>query len=163
MFEKLVKYSIHHKLVVGIVLALALAGGIVGFQKLPIDAVPDITNNQVVVITQTPTLAAQEVEQFITAPLEQYFLNIQNVEDIRSTSRQGLSVITLIFSDDVSILLARQLTSEQLKMAEEAIPGNFGTPQLAPITTGLGEIYQYTLKTDEAAKNKQDLTDLQKM
>ena len=163
MFEKLVKYSIHHKLVVGIVLALALAGGIVGFQKLPIDAVPDITNNQVVVITQTPTLAAQEVEQFITAPLEQYFLNIQNVEDIRSTSRQGLSVITLIFSDDVSILLARQLTSEQLKMAEEAIPGNFGTPQLAPITTGLGEIYQYTLETDGAAKDKYDLTDLRTM
>ncbi|MFN8429185.1 MAG: CusA/CzcA family heavy metal efflux RND transporter [Spirosomataceae bacterium] len=163
MFEKLVKYSIHHKLVVGIVLALALAGGIVGFQKLPIDAVPDITNNQVVVITQTPTLAAQEVEQFITAPLEQYFLNIQNVEDIRSTSRQGLSVITLIFSDDISILLARQLTSEQLKMAEDAIPGNFGTPQLAPITTGLGEIYQYTLETEGAAKEKYDLTELRTM
>lgn len=163
MFENLVKYSIHHKLVVGIVLALALAGGIVGFQKLPIDAVPDITNNQVVVITQTPTLAAQEVEQFITAPLEQSFLNIQDVEDIRSTSRQGLSVITLIFSDDVSIHLARQLTSEQLKMAEETIPTNFGTPQLAPITTGLGEIYQYTLETNGAAKTKYDLTDLRTM
>lgn len=145
MFDKLVKYSIHHKLVVGIVVFLSMVAGFISLKNLPIDAVPDITNNQVVVLTLAPTLATQEVEQYITAPLEMQFINIQNLTDIRSVSRQGLSVITLVFTDEVNIHLARQLTSDQIKMASEVIPKEFGTPELAPITTGLGEIYQYTL------------------
>jgi heavy metal efflux system protein len=114
MFDKLVKYSIHNKLVVGIAVSLSMLAGLFSLKSLPIDAVPDITNNQVVVLTLAPTLAAQEVEQYITAPLEMQFVNIQNLEDIRSVSRQGLSVITLVFSDEVNIHLARQLTSDQI-------------------------------------------------
>ncbi len=158
MFDKLVRYSIHHKLVVGIVVFLSMTAGLISLKNLPIDAVPDITNNQVVVLTLAPTLAAQEVEQYITAPLEMQFVNIQNLADIRSVSRQGLSVITLVFTDDVNIHLARQLTSDQIKMASEAIPKEFGTPELAPITTGLGEIYQYTLEIKPGFENEFDLT-----
>lgn len=158
MFDKLVKYSIHHKLVVGIVVFLSMVAGFISLKNLPIDAVPDITNNQVVVLTLAPTLATQEVEQYITAPLEMQFINIQNLIDIRSVSRQGLSVITLVFTDDVNIHLARQLTSDQIKMASEAIPKEFGTPELAPITTGLGEIYQYTLEVKPGFEKKFDLT-----
>ena len=158
MFDKLVRYSIHHKLVVGIVVFLSMAAGLISLKNLPIDAVPDITNNQVVVLTLAPTLATQEVEQYITAPLEMQFVNIQNLADIRSVSRQGLSVITLVFSDDVNIHLARQLTSDQIKKASEDIPKEFGTPELAPITTGLGEIYQYTLEVKPGFEQKFDLT-----
>ena len=158
MFDKLVRYSIHHKLVVGIVVSLSMIAGLISLKNLPIDAVPDITNNQVVVLTLAPTLAAQEVEQYITAPLEMQFVNIQNLDDIRSVSRQGLSVITLVFSDEVNIHLARQLTSDQIKMASESIPKQFGTPELAPITTGLGEIYQYTLEVEPGFEKKYDLT-----
>ncbi len=158
MFDKLVKYSIHHKLVVGIVVFLSMVAGFISLKNLPIDAVPDITNNQVVVLTLAPTLATQEVEQYITAPLEMQFINIQNLTDIRSVSRQGLSVITLVFTDEVNIHLARQLTSDQIKMASEVIPKEFGTPELAPITTGLGEIYQYTLDVKPGFEKKFDLT-----
>jgi cobalt-zinc-cadmium resistance protein CzcA len=158
MFDKLVKYSINNKLVVGIAVSLSMVAGLFSLKSLPIDAVPDITNNQVVVLTLAPTLAAQEVEQYITAPLEMQFVNIQNLEDIRSVSRQGLSVITLVFADDVSIHLARQLASDQIKMASETIPKQFGTPELAPITTGLGEIYQYTLEVSPGFEKKYDLT-----
>lgn len=158
MFDKLVKYSIHHKLVVGIVVFLSMVAGFISLKNLPIDAVPDITNNQVVVLTLAPTLATQEVEQYITAPLEMQFVNIQNLTDIRSVSRQGLSVITLVFTDEVNIHLARQLTSDQIKMASEVIPKEFGTPELAPITTGLGEIYQYTLDVKPGFEKKFDLT-----
>lgn len=158
MFDKLVKYSIHHKLVVGMAVILSMAAGLVSLKNLPIDAVPDITNNQVVILTLAPTLATQEVEQYITAPLELQFVNIQDLEDIRSISRQGLSVITLVFSDHVNIHLARQLASEQIKLASESIPKQFGTPELAPITTGLGEIYQYTLEVDAGFEKKFDLT-----
>ena len=158
MFDKLVKYSIHNKLVVGIAVSLSMLAGLFSLKSLPIDAVPDITNNQVVVLTLAPTLAAQEVEQYITAPLEMQFVNIQNLDDIRSVSRQGLSVITLVFSDEVNIHLARQLTSDQIKMAADKIPKQFGTPELAPITTGLGEIYQYTLEVSPGYEKKFDLT-----
>ena len=110
--------------------------------QIPIDAVPDVTNNQVVILTQTPTLAAQEVEQYITAPLEQQIANVQGVEEIRSISRLGISVISIVFDEAIPMLQARQLVAEQIKTAEENIPTQFGKPELAPITTGLGEIYQ---------------------
>ncbi len=123
-----------------------VAWGVWSLMRLPLDAVPDITNNQVQVITQAPSLAAQEVEQFITFPLENALRNMPGVEEIRSISRFGLSVITVVFTDDVDTYRARQLTSEQLKIAEADMLQGVGTPAMAPITTGLGEIYQYILK-----------------
>ena len=128
--------------------------------QIPIDAVPDVTNNQVVILTQTPTLAAQEVEQYITAPLEQQIANVQGVEEIRSISRLGISVISIVFDEAIPMLQARQLVAEQIKTAEENIPTQFGKPELAPITTGLGEIYQYTIVPQKGYENRYSLTDL---
>ena len=160
MFDVIIRFSIRNKLVIGaFVLALIGWGGYSAYH-LPVDAVPDITNNQVVVITQTPALAAQEAERFITTPLELAMANLQDVEEIRSVSKLGLSVLTVVFSEDTEMLRARQLVSEQLQTAVQNIPADYGRPFLAPITTGLGEIYQYTLVPQPGYENKYSLTDL---
>lgn len=160
MIEKVIHYSIHNKLVT-VVFVLCLIGfGTYSISHLPLDAVPDITTNQVQVITQSPTLATQEVEQYITAPVELALANLPDIVELRSTSRFGLSVVTVVFKDDMDIYLARQLISEQLKGAEKEIPEAFGSPELGPITTGLGEIYQYILHVAEGYENKYTDTDL---
>ncbi len=147
MIDKLISFSIQQKLLIGL-FVIGLAGwGIYSFYQIPIDAVPDITTNQVQVITQSPTLAAQEVEQFVTFPVEIAMSNLPDVEEIRSISRFGISVVTVVFEEHVDIYLARQLISEQLKIAEDEIPRGFGIPELGPITSGLGEVYQYVLHT----------------
>lgn len=160
MFQKLIHFSIHNKLIISILLLGAAIWGGVSLTQLPIDAIPDVTNNQVVILTQSPTLATQEVEQYITSPIEIQVANLQGVTEIRSTSRQGLSVITLVFEEGTPIYLARQMVAEQLKIAEINIPTTFGKPELAPITTGLGEIYQYTLVPKKGFENRYSLTDL---
>jgi cobalt-zinc-cadmium resistance protein CzcA len=147
MIERLIEFSIKNKLIIGVLIFTLTGWGVYSLNQIPIDAVPDITNNQVQVITKAPTLAAQEVEQFITFPIEISMRNLPDVVEIRSISRFGLSVVTVVFKEDMDIYLARQLISEQLKTAEEDIPQGFGSPELAPITTGLGEVYQYVLRT----------------
>ena len=127
---------------------------------LPIDAVPDITNNQVQIVTVSPTLAPQEVEQLITMPVEISMSNIMNVEEIRSVSRFGLSLVTVVFKESVPTLQARQLVNEQIQAEAGEIPSELGRPELMPITTGLGEIYQYVLKVDEKYKDKYDAMEL---
>jgi len=107
--------------------------GLFSLRQLPVDAVPDITNNQVQVITTSPTLATQEVEQFITTPIELALQNIQQLVEIRSTSRFGLSVVTVVFEEDMDLYLARQLVSEYLNEAESNIPTGLGTPEMAPV------------------------------
>jgi len=160
MFDTIIRFSIRNKLVVGaFVLALIGWGGYSAY-NLPVDAVPDITNNQVVIITQTPALAAQEAERFITTPLELAMANLQDVEEIRSVSKLGLSVITVVFNEDTEMLKARQLVSEQMLNAVKDIPADYGQPFLAPITTGLGEIYQYTLVPQPGYEGKYSLTEL---
>lgn len=160
MFERIIHFSIKNKLIIGLfVLGGAIWGGI-SLGSLPIDAIPDVTNNQVVILTQSPTLATQEVEQYITAPIELQVANIQGLKEVRSTSRQGLSVVTLVFEEEIEMYLARQMVAEQLKIAEANIPASFGKPELAPITTGLGEIYQYTLIPKKGFENTYSLTDL---
>ncbi|HMQ48551.1 MAG TPA: CusA/CzcA family heavy metal efflux RND transporter [Saprospiraceae bacterium] len=146
MIQSIIQFSVHNKLLVGILIAIWLVTGLIALQQLPLDAVPDITNNQVQVVTVSPSLAAQEVEQFITYPVEVAMANIPNLEEIRSISRFGLSVVTIVFKDHVPILEARQLVKEQVGLAEAEIPAGMGQPELMPITTGLGEIYQYVLK-----------------
>jgi cobalt-zinc-cadmium resistance protein CzcA len=150
MIDRLIKFSIHNKLIIGLFVLALIGWGAYSFKQIPIDAVPDITTNQVQVITQSPTLAAQEVEQFVTFPLEVSMANLPDVVEIRSISRFGISVITVVFEDDVDIYRARQLISEQLKIAESEIPEGFGSPELGPITSGLGEVYQYVLYTEPA-------------
>jgi cobalt-zinc-cadmium resistance protein CzcA len=148
MINKIIDFSLRNKLIIGILTLALVAWGVYNFTILPIDAVPDITNNQVQVITVTPALAPQEVEQFITYPVETSMANIQDVIEIRSISRFGLSVVTIVFKDNVNPYLARQLVSEQIKIAEASIPEGYGTPEMMPITTGLGEIYQYVLEPE---------------
>ncbi|UII29635.1 CusA/CzcA family heavy metal efflux RND transporter [Fulvivirga ulvae] len=151
MFDKIISFSIKNKLIIGLFVIGLISWGLYSLTKIPLDAVPDITNNQVQVITQAPDLATQEVEQFITYPLEVSMSFIPDVEEIRSISRFGLSVITIVFEKKIDPYLARQLVSEQIRVAEESIPENFGSPKLAPMVTGLSEIYQYTLVQDEGA------------
>ena len=145
-------------------MTLALIGwGIWSASKLPIDAVPDITNNQVQIITVCPTLAGQEVEQLVTFPIEQSIANIPELEQTRSISRFGLSVITVVFKENVDIYFARQLINEKLKEATENIPSTIGTPELAPVSTGLGEVYQYILHPQKGSENKYDAKALRTM
>ena len=131
--------------------------------KLPIDALPDITDNQVQIITQSPTLAAQEVEQFVTSPIEKTMANLPDIIEMRSFSRFGLSVITIVFKEDVNIYFARQLINEKLKQAETEIPDGMGKPELAPVTTGLGEIYQYVIHPKKGNEEKYSAMDLRTM
>lgn len=128
--------------------------------KLPIDALPDITNNQVQIITRTPTLAAQEVEQFVTYPIEKAMANIPDIIEMRSFSRFGLSVITIVFKEKADIYFSRQLISEKLKQAEKDIPASMGKPELAPVTTGLGEIYQYVIHPKNGSEDNYSPMDL---
>ncbi|MFA4870601.1 MAG: CusA/CzcA family heavy metal efflux RND transporter [Pedobacter sp.] len=160
MFNKIILFSIKNKLAIGIMTLALMVWGIYSLTRLPIDAVPDITNNQVQIISQAPSLGAQEVEQFITAPIELSMANIANVVEKRSISRAGISVITIVFEDDTDIYWARQQVALQLKEAESIIPAGMAEPTLAPITTGLGEIYQYVLHTKEGYENKYSAVDL---
>jgi cobalt-zinc-cadmium resistance protein CzcA len=154
MFDKIIAYSIQNKFVIGFLVLALIVWGFFSLRQLPIDAVPDITNNQVQIITITPTLATQEVEQFITNPVELALQNVQNLEEIRSISRFGLSVVTVVFEEKMDIYLARQLVAQHLKEAEEVIPPGWGTPEMAPISTGLGEIYQYVLRPEEGYEDQ---------
>ena len=160
MFKAIVRFSIRKKLFVGLTTLFLFIGGIYAMLTLPIDAVPDITNNQVQIVTVSPTLAPQEVEQLITMPIEIAMSNIMNVEDIRSVSRFGLSVVTVVFKEDVPTLDARQLINEQIQTVSGEISPELGTPEMMPITTGLGEIYQYILKVAPGYEEKYDAMEL---
>ena len=160
MFEKIIIFSVHNKFIVALFVLAIIGGGFYAFNNVPVDAVPDITNNQVQVITTSPTLSAEEVERFITYPVEVSMANLPRVIELRSISRYGLSVVTIVFEDDVSITDARQFVSEQIAVAAENIPAGLGKPELMPITTGLGEIYQYTLEVDEPYRQEYDVMEL---
>lgn len=160
MFRNIVRFSIRKKLFVVITTIFLLAGGIYSMLTLPIDAVPDITNNQVQIVTVSPTLAPQEVEQLITFPIETAMSNIMNVKEIRSVSRFGLSLVTVVFDDKVPTLNARQLINEQIQSVAGEIPPELGTPEMMPVTTGLGEIYQYVLKVEPGYEDKYDAMSL---
>ncbi|MBK9729054.1 MAG: CusA/CzcA family heavy metal efflux RND transporter [Saprospiraceae bacterium] len=163
MLDKIIAFSIHNKFIVGLLTLALVIWGVWSASKLPIDALPDITNNQVQIITLCPTLAGQEVEQLVTYPIEQSIANLPDLEELRSISRFGLSVITAVFDDKVDIYFARQLINEKLKEAEEKIPQGIGTPELAPVSTGLGEIYQYIIHPKQGSEDKYTAMDLRTM
>jgi cobalt-zinc-cadmium resistance protein CzcA len=160
MLNKIIAFSIKNKLIIGLFILALIGYGSYQFTKLPIDAVPDITDNQVQVITTAPSLGAPDIERLITFPIEQASSNIPGLHKIRSFSRFGLSLITIVFDDDVDIYWARQQVTERLKIAEQQIPKGVGSPELAPVTTGLGEIYQYVLKPKQGYETKYDATEL---
>ncbi len=163
MLDKIIKFSIDNKLVIGILTFILCIWGVWSATKLPIDAVPDITNNQVQIITNAPTLATQEVEQFVTYPIEQSLANVPDLIEVRSISRFGLSVITVVFDEKVDIYFARQLINERLREAEEQIPPGMGQPELAPVSTGLGEVYQYMIHPKKGSESKYTTMDLRTM
>lgn len=159
MFQKLITYSIRHKMVVGILTVALAVWGIWSLVHLPFDSTPDITNNQVQVITQAPSLGAQEVEQYITSPIEMALANIPRQEERRSISRSGLSVVTLVFDDGADIYWARSQISQVLEAVAKELPANADT-ELGPIATGLGEIFHYTVRPEKGYEDRYSLTQL---
>jgi len=163
MLDRIIRFSISNKLIVGVFILVLIAWGSYSITQLPIDAVPDITNNQVQLLTIAPSQAAQDIERLVTFPIEQGVSNIPGIQEIRSFSRFGLSVVTVVFKDDIDIYWARQQISERLNTIKDMIPAQIGTPVLAPVSTGLGEIYQYVLKPEAGYENTYSLTDLRTM
>lgn len=152
MIEKILRFSLKQKMLVLFGVILLIAGGIAAFNVLPIDAVPDVTNIQVQILTNSPTLAPLEIERYITYPIEVAMNGIPDVEEVRSVSKFGLSLVTVAFHDNIDIYFARQLVFERLQTAAEDIPPEFGKPQLGPTSTGLGEIYQYIIRPKDKSK-----------
>jgi heavy metal efflux system protein len=157
MLDKIIHYSIRNKLVVGLFTIALIIWGSYSLMNLPIDAVPDITNNQVQVITVAPSQSALDIERLVTFPVEQTMATIPGIEEMRSFSRFGLSVVTIVFQDKVDVYWARQQVNERLTLALEQIPGGIGSPELAPVTTGLGEIYQYIVRPEKGFEDKYDV------
>ncbi len=154
MLNKTISFSIRNKLIVGLLTLMLICYGIYESTRLPIDAVPDITNNQVQVITSAPSFGATDIERFITFPIEQANANIPGLVEIRSFSRFGLSLVTIVFDDKTDIYWARQQVSERLLLVQSQLPPGMGNPELGPVTTGLGEIYQYVLRPKKGFESK---------
>jgi len=160
MINRIIDFSVENRVAIGALTVLLIVAGVWSMNKVPIDAVPDITNNQVQIITQAPNLATVDIEQFVTYPIELEVSNLPGVNEIRSISRFGLSVVTVVFDDDMGTYLPRQLVQEKLDKVRTEIPEQFGSPDMGPISTGLGEIYQYSLEVDSSMRDKYSLTDL---
>nr|WP_321373533.1 CusA/CzcA family heavy metal efflux RND transporter [uncultured Bacteroides sp.] len=154
MIERIIQFSIKNKFIIGLFIVALIGWGTYSLTRLPIDAIPDITNNQVQIISIAPSLAVQEVESVITAPIEVAVANIPDIIELRSISRLGLSVVTVVFKDNVDVYWARQQLNERLKEAEEVIPSGLAKIELAPISTGLGEIFQYRLAVEKGYEHK---------
>lgn len=160
MLNKIIEFSIKNKLIVGLFTLVLLFYGIYQVTKLPIDAVPDITNNQVQVITIAPSFGATDIERLVTFPIEQANNNISGLKEIRSFSRFGLSLVTIVFDDETDIYWARQQVAERLQKVQTQIPQGIGSPELGPVSTGLGEIYQYVVRPKKGYEKKYNETEL---
>jgi cobalt-zinc-cadmium resistance protein CzcA len=160
MLNKIIEFSIRNKLIIGLFIIGLIGYGTYELTKLPIDAVPDITNNQVQVITVAPSFGATDIERLVTFPIEQANNNISGLTEIRSFSRFGLSLVTIVFDDETDIYWARQQVAERLQKIQSTIPQGIGTPELGPVSTGLGEIYQYVIRPKEGYEKKYNETDL---
>lgn len=160
MLNRIIFWSIHNKLIVAVLTLALIVWGLFSLSKLPIDAVPDITNNQVQVVTTAASSSALDIERFVTFPVEQTMATIPGIEEIRSFSRFGLSVVTIVFTEETDIYWARQQVQERLSEAKNNIPAGFGEPSMAPLSTGLGEIFQYTLRAKKGYAQQYSPADL---
>jgi cobalt-zinc-cadmium resistance protein CzcA len=158
MLDRIIHWSISHKFLIAIFITAWVGFGVYALVNLPIGAVPDVTNNQVQVITTSRNLATEDVEKFLTYPIELEMANLPGIKEIRSVSKFGLSVVTLVFEEDMGTYLPRQLIAERLKIAEEKIPTGFGKPFMGPISTGLGEIYQYIIDVKPGYEDRYSIT-----
>ena len=160
MLEKIIRFSLNRKLIILLFTFAIFVYGIYSVFHIPIGAVPDITNNQVQVITTSTNLSTEDIEQFITYPIEMEMANLPGVQEIRSVSKFGLSVVTIVFDENMGTYLPRQLIAEKIKTASELIPEGFGSPEMGPISTGLGEIYQYVLDVKPEFRDRYSVADL---
>ena len=160
MLNKIIEFSVKNKLIIALFTLGLIILGIYELTKLPIDAQPDITNNQVQVITVASSYGAADIERLVTFPIEQATSNISGIEEIRSFSRFGLSLVTIVFDDETDVYWARQQVSERLLQVKEQIPADIGMPELGPISTGLGEIFQYVVRAEEGYEDQYDETKL---
>lgn len=160
MLTRIIEFSIKNKLIIGLCTIFLTGYGVYELRQLPVDAVPDITDNQTQVITVAPSLGAPDVERLITFPIEQANSNIPGLKELRSFSRFGLSIVTIVFDEKTDIYWARQQVAERLQEVQSQIPDGLGTPALAPVTTGLGEIYQYTIRAKEGYEDQYDEMEL---
>ena len=160
MLNKIIAFSINNKLIIGLFIIALIGYGSYQFTKLPIDAVPDITNNQVQVITVAPSLGATDIERLVTFPIELANSNISGLHEIRSFSRFGLSLVTIVFEDGVDVYWARQQVAERLQIVQADMPQGVGSIAMGPVTTGLGEIYQYTVRPKAGYEKKYDAMEL---
>jgi cobalt-zinc-cadmium resistance protein CzcA len=145
MLGRIVELSVQRRGVVLAVWAAILALALASMSRLSIDAVPDVTNPQVSVLTSAPGLSPLEVERYLTLPIERAMNGVPGLAEIRSISRTAVSAVTIVFKDDTDVWFARQLVNERLKLAETEIPSGYGHPELGPVSTGLGEIYEFYL------------------
>ncbi|MGV3595622.1 MAG: CusA/CzcA family heavy metal efflux RND transporter [Sediminibacterium sp.] len=160
MLNAIIHFSIRNKLIVGLMVLALIIVGVIETTKLPIDAVPDITNNQVLVITTAPSLGAPDVERFITVPIEQATRNVPGIVEQRSFSRFGLSLVTIVFNEKTDVYWARTQISERLAQVRQQIPEGMGVPELGPVSTGLGEIFQYVVRPKPGYEQKFSQTEL---
>ncbi|MGZ3942571.1 MAG: efflux RND transporter permease subunit, partial [Bacteroidia bacterium] len=160
MLTKIIEFSIKNKLIIAVFIAGLIGYGTLEVTRLPIDAVPDITNNQVQIITVAPSFGSSDIERLITFPIEQANSNISGLKEIRSFSRFGLSLVTIVFDDATDIYWARQQVAERLQKVQNQIPKGIGMPEMGPISTGLGEIYQYVVRPAEGFEKKYNETEL---
>ncbi|NNK09887.1 MAG: efflux RND transporter permease subunit, partial [Flavobacteriaceae bacterium] len=160
MLSAIINFSIRNKFLILFLVLVNIGYGIYSLTQIPIGAVPDVTNNQVQVITTSTSLSTREMEKFITYPVELEMVNLPGVKEIRSVSKFGLSVVTIVFDDEMGTYLPRQLIAEKIKSASEKIPQGFGSPEMGPISTGLGEIFQYTLEVEPEYRGRYSPTEL---
>jgi cobalt-zinc-cadmium resistance protein CzcA len=160
MLNKIIEFSIRNKLIIGLFIIALIGYGTYELNKLPIDAVPDITNNQVQVITIAPSFGATDIERLVTFPIELANSNISGLHEIRSFSRFGLSLVTIVFDDGIDIYWARQQVAERLQQVQADLPQGVGNISMGPVTTGLGEIYQYSVRAKAGYENKYSATEL---
>ena len=163
MIDRIIEFSVRNKLIVGLLVLLMAAFGVYSASKLPVDAVPDITNNQVLLITVSPSLAAPEVERLISMPIERVMASLPELKEMRSISRFGLSNVTVVFNDNVDIYRARQEVSERISQLKNVIPPGIGETDMGPVSTGLGEVYQYYVVPKAGYENRYTLTELRTM
>ncbi len=148
LIRAILAWSLRNRMLVIVGFLALIAFGVRAALRLPIDAVPDVTNVQIQIITTAPALSPVEVEQYVSVPVERAMAGIPKATEIRSMSKYGISVVTIAFEDGTDIYFARQLVAERMREAEDAVPEEYGTPELGPISTGLGEIYQFVVRGD---------------
>src|SRR3954447_13302688 len=160
MFESIVNASMRHRGAVLLAMVALVGSGVYSLLNLPIDAVPDITNVQVMALTDAPALGPEEVERFITIPIENSMNGVPHIQEVRSLSQFGLSAVTIVFDEGTDIYWARQQVNERLMRVREDIPEGFGVPEMGPVATGLGEIYQFEIRNAPDARKKRSLMEL---